>query len=337
VSDVAATTSSVTGIPSRGVSVLRFQAIRGLEMRRRIRRLAAHCARMSGCICAFIVACDGAESPLRSTGIDDFGDTLRLERPAQRIVSLNPATTEIFFALGAGSKLIGRTHYDSYPDSAKLVPDMGPGLRPNVEAVLAARPDLVVLYASNDNRGAARRLRLAKVQTLSLKMDHISDFRRATMLIGRIIGDTARASLVIDTVMQSLERVRRATAPLPHPTVFWPLWHSPLIAVGAGSFLNEVIEIAGARNIYAADQRVSPIVGIEDVLSRKPDLIITGPDGRARMEKDPRWQQWFAKSNGIVLADTMITGRPSVRLGEAAWWLARGIHPELRQAEQSRR
>jgi ABC-type Fe3+-hydroxamate transport system substrate-binding protein len=206
---------------------------------------------------------------------------------------------------------------------------MGPGLRPNVEAVLAVRPDLVVLYASTDNRGAARRLRLAKVPTVSLKIDHISDFRRATMLIGQIIGDTARAAHVIDTVMRSLDDVRRVTDSLPHPTVFWPLWHSPLIAVGAGSFLNELIEIAGARNIYASNSQVSPAVSIEDVLSRKPDLIITGPDGKARMQADPRWKSWFAKAGAIVLADTMITGRPAVRLGEAAWSLARGIHPEL--------
>jgi ABC-type Fe3+-hydroxamate transport system substrate-binding protein len=165
-------------------------------------------------------------------------------------------------------------------------------------------------------------------------MDHIADFRRATMLIGEMIGYTVRAAHVVDTVMRSLDSVRRETASLPHPTAFWPLWHSPLIAVGAGSFLNEVMEIAGVRNIYASDPRVSPVVGIEDVLNRKPDIVITGPDGRARMEKDPRWKDWFARPGAVVLADTMITGRPSVRLGEAARFLAVGIHPELRQAHK---
>ena len=102
---------------------------------------------------------------------DDFGDSLLVGVPPTRIVSLNPATTELFFALGAGNRLVGRTHYDLYPAAALAVPDLGNGMRPNVEAVLGARPDLVVLYASNDNRDAAARFRAAGVQTLTLRVD----------------------------------------------------------------------------------------------------------------------------------------------------------------------
>src|SRR4051794_34200709 len=110
-----------------------------------------------------VVGCGDRQPANQSTRqpviVDDFDDTLRAGAPAMRIVSLNPTTTEILFAIGAGSRLVGRTKWDSWPDSAKYVPDVGDALRPNVEAVLAKKPDLVLLYASNDNRTAAQQLR----------------------------------------------------------------------------------------------------------------------------------------------------------------------------------
>ena len=121
-------------------------------------------------------ACAGSTAkpiPAESLVIDDFGDSIAVAAPPSRIVSLNPATTELLFALGAGSRLVGRTHWDEWPIEALAVPDLGPGVRPNVEAVLAANPDLVVLYASEDNRAAATRLRAAGIATLSLKIDRI--------------------------------------------------------------------------------------------------------------------------------------------------------------------
>ena len=82
---------------------------------------------------------------------DDFGDTLTLRAPPRRIVSLNPATTELFFALGAGDRLVGRTHFDLYPTAAQAVQDLGSAIPPNVESVLGVRPDLVLLYASESS------------------------------------------------------------------------------------------------------------------------------------------------------------------------------------------
>ena len=113
-------------------------------------------ARVVACIVLTLAACGGST---RSEGsiltVDDFGDTVRLAHPATRVVSLNPVTTELIFALGAGDRLVGRTHWDLYPPAAAKVPDVGDGMQPNVEAVLGQRPDLVLLYASPSNRAAA--------------------------------------------------------------------------------------------------------------------------------------------------------------------------------------
>ena len=92
--------------------------------------------------------------------VDDAGDTVRLPAPARRVVSLIPATTELLFAIGAGSSLVGRTSYCDYPPAAKAVPDLGDGIRPSIEAVLGQRPDLVVIYNSGQNAAVADRLRV---------------------------------------------------------------------------------------------------------------------------------------------------------------------------------
>jgi iron complex transport system substrate-binding protein len=259
---------------------------------------------------------------------DDFGDTLPTGLAPRRIVSLNPATTELFFALGAGDRVVGRTEYDLYPKEAQAIPALGGGMRPNVEAVLGVRPDLVVLYASNENRNAAERFRAAGVATLSLRVDRIEHFRRAVARLGRILGDTTTARIVVDSVDRTLSRVTAATSGRPRPATFWKAWDSPVIAIGGGSFLTELVEIAGGRNIYGDDARPSLDVSIEDVVRRDPDVVLAGPESAARMRAAPAWQALRAVRDGRVLVvDTTLVGRPGIRLGEAAVSLARLLHP----------
>jgi ABC-type Fe3+-hydroxamate transport system substrate-binding protein len=293
-----------------------------------------HARRAALCALALLTACGGAESPAArapTRATDDFGDTLALAAAApRRIVSLNPTTTELLYAIGAGPRLVGRTSYDMLPAQVRDVPDLGPGLRPNVEAVLGAHPDLVILYASDDNRDAARRLRAAGVRTASFRVDRIADFRRVTLALGAITGDTAAARVTVDTVFATLDRVRRATAGLPHPAVFWPLWESPLLTVGGGSYLNELLEIAGARNVYAALPQPSPSVTLEDLVRRDPDLVLASAATREHMRTQPRWRTLRAvRENHVVLFDSTIVNGPSARVGANAEGLARVLHPTL--------
>ena len=293
-------------------------------------------------LAALVVACGDARSRTTSAATDtaaanvtgafvlrdDFGDTLTLRAPPRRIVSLNPATTELFFALGAGDRLVGRTHFDLYPPAAQAVQDLGSAIPPNVESVLGVRPDLVMLYASNSNRDAATRLHAAGVPTLTLRIDHIADFRRAIEILGRVLGDTVRATVVADSVRRTLERVRTAMQGKPRLTAFWKAWDSPVIAIGGGSFLSELVEIAGGKNIYGDDPRPAFDVTIEDVVRRDPDVVFAGPESGERMRTAPAWRALRAVREGhILIVDTMLVGRPGVRLGEAAVSLARLLHP----------
>src|SRR3954471_11580418 len=134
---------------------------------------------------ALSLSCEGSpaksasKSPADSAAFtDDFGNTVTFDSIPKRIVSLNPTTTEILFAIGAGPRLVGRTRWDSWPDSARFVPNVGDAMRPNVEAILATHPDLVVFYASNDNRPAEASLRKAHIKTVAFRIDSIEQFKR---------------------------------------------------------------------------------------------------------------------------------------------------------------
>ena len=282
---------------------------------------------------AFLVGfagCRPAEraTPPADTLRDDYGTPIVFGRAPRRIVSLNPATTEILFAIGAGPRLVGRSEYDVFPDSARLVPSVGAALRPNIESVLATHPDLVVLYASQDNRPAAERFRQAGIQTVAFKNDSIEQFARDARLLGRVTGDSARAATLVDSVLATLARVRAATANLPHPTVLIHAWDRPIIVIGGGSFLSELLDIAGARNIYADIKTPSATVTLEDIVTRNPDYVLASPVSAPKMRASESWNAVPAiRAGRLLVYDTTLVGRPSVLLGAGAVSLANLIHP----------
>ena len=291
-------------------------------------------------LCALCVLCVSSCSPDRSRDratraqtqpiIDDFGDTIRVERRPSRIVSLTPATTEILFALGAEDRLVGRGEYDRWPEAALAVPDLGPGLRPDLEGVLAVRPDLVLLYASQDNRPAAQRLRTAGIMTAAFKVDRIEHFERTTKLLGQLIGDSARGAGVADSVMRTLDRVRALTQNRPRVSVVMPAYEDPLLVIGGGSFMSQLVTIAGGRNVYDDIEQPSPAVTFEDVVRRNPDAVLVSPERGAKLRQSSRWRALDAVRRGRVLyMDTTLVMRPAVRLGEGAVSLMRLLHPEV--------
>jgi iron complex transport system substrate-binding protein len=281
--------------------------------------------------CLFVASCADAGTRVaaeRAGGHDDYGHALVFGQAPRRLVSLNPTTTEILFAIGAGDRLVGRSQYDVFPDSARLVRDVGPAMRPNVEAVIAARPDLVILYASGDNQSAYERLTAAHIPTYAFRIDSITQFERDTRILGRLLGDSARAAATVDTIEATLQHVRTLTSNLARPSVFIHAWDKPIIAIGGGSFLSQLVEIAGARNVYADSKLPSLTVSLEDVILRNPDYVLASPVAAPKMRVSASWAAIPAVRAGRVLVyDTTLVGRPSVQLGAAAYSLARLIHP----------
>ncbi len=262
--------------------------------------------------------------------VDDYGVPIAAGAPARRIVSLNPTTTEILFALGAGDRVIGRSRWDQWPVAARAVPEIGDAIRPSVERILAAHPDLVLLYASGDNRAAADALRAAGLRVVALRVDLIADFARCVRQLGELTGTDSAAAVAVDSVERSLARVRHATEGLERPRVFIHVWDNPLMAIGGGSFLSELVDIAGGRNIYADRPEPSPQVSFEDLVQHKPEVILAGPVDAERLAGESRWTRLLALSHGRIAAyDTSLVGRPSMRLGEAAQSLAVLLHPGI--------
>jgi iron complex transport system substrate-binding protein len=223
------------------------------------------------------------------TVVDDAGDTVRLAAPARRVVSLIPATTELLFALGGDSVVVGRTSYCDYPAAAKAVPDLGDGIKPNIEAVIARRPDLVLLYNSGQNAGVAGRLRELGIPAVRINTDALSSVPRVAHMLGRLTGHERAAdslAAVFDTALASATRPAASR----RPKVLLLVWEQPPMTIGRGSFLNELLERAGGANLFADVSGTDGVVSIEAVAARDPDLIFTTAEGPSSFATRPEWQ-----------------------------------------------
>jgi ABC-type Fe3+-hydroxamate transport system substrate-binding protein len=278
-----------------------------------------------------LAACAGEQAAVTGDVIvDDFGDTLRLSAPATRVVSLNPVTTELLFALNAGQVLVGRTSWDLYPEAAKAVTDVGNGMGPNVEAVLGQRPDLVLLYASESNRLATQQLRAAGVMTLTHRTDKIADLQRVIPIIAGALGADSLGRLVADSVGNSVESVRALPRPADTLHAYWHIWDAPLLTIGGGSYLSELLAVAGAHNVFDDVAQPSPQVSMEEIARRDPDVVLAGPNAAERIRTSPTWRSVRAVREGrVIVIDTTIVGRPGVRMGEAARFLRRVLVDSL--------
>jgi ABC-type Fe3+-hydroxamate transport system substrate-binding protein len=222
--------------------------------------------------------------------VDDAGDSVAVRVPAGRVVSLIPASTELLFAIGAGPSVVGRTEWCDYPAEAAAVPDLGAGINPNVEAVIAARPDLVVLYNSAQHAGIATRLRDLGIPAIRINTDALADVPRIASLLGRLTGRQRGAdsmSAVFDTALASATRESR---PARRPSVLLLVWEQPPMTIGRGSFLSELVERAGGENLFADVTTSSAPVSIEAISTRDPDLILTTADGPVSFASRPEWQ-----------------------------------------------
>ena len=257
--------------------------------------------------------------------------------PPSRIVSLVPAVTEILFALGAAHRLVGRTHWGTYPPTARTIPDVGDGMRPSLEIVLSVEPDVVLLYDGEGNRNVARRLKSLGVSTLSLRHDTLLDLEANIALLGDLVGCPIAAAELFTQIRTGLEEVVQATHQSDKPTVYWDAWAEPPITIGAGSFLDSLLRIAGAENIFSDQSSSAPRVSLESIIYRDPDLILV-PVGvspalvEPSLTKRSGWNRVPAVKEGRVsVLDQDLVSRLGPRVVDAAWLMARAIHPDLVQ------
>jgi len=260
--------------------------------------------------------------------VDDWGRTVALAAPARRIVSLIPATTELVFALGIGERLVGRTRWCEYPAAARTVPDVGDGISPNVEAVAARHPDLVILYASSADRAAADRFAALGIPTVALALDRTADVRRAALLVGALAGVTHAADSLV-AAFDSLRAVVIAEGDRrhgPRPKVYVDVWAQPPMTVGRGSYLDEIVRAAGGDNLFDDVRASSATVSLESIVRRDPDVILVLQSDTTRvpdLASRPGWGAVRAVREGrILVVDGALYGQPSPRMPLAARDLA---------------
>lgn len=285
-------------------------------------RHARHCTHLAGLIAVlFAIACRPAADTRRGattaiTLVDDAGRRVDLPGPARRMVSLLPSFTELLFAIGAGQWVVGRTAWGDYPPLVRAVPSVGDGMPPNVEAVAARRPDLVVLYRSGPNITAAHQLEELGISVVVLALDRLEDVGPAARALGRLTGRGATA----DSLANAFERFTRTPPPSPFTSLVFVVWDNPPIVIGGGSYLDRLAALAGARNVFHDIAAPSAQVSLETIARRDPNVVAVLSDSAAppAFATRPEWRVVRAvRQDHVLPLDGSLFGRLGPRAPQA--------------------
>lgn len=285
-------------------------------------------------------ACDApapraAAAPADSAVVvtDDAGREVRLPRPAARIVSLVPSATDVLVALGARPRLAGRTDYDTDPAVAGL-PSVGGGIDPSLEALVALRPDLVVTWETAGGGPVRERVEALGIPTYAVEATDTADVFRTIAALGALAGRRPQADSLAASIRAELAAVRASVAGRAPVSVFYVVWHDPPMTAGPGTFVDELVTLAGGRSIFADATEPWPTVALEEVVRRDPAVVIVpaGEDPALAVERvagAPGWREVRALREGRArTVPTLVTNRPGPRLGEAARLLRDALHGE---------
>ncbi len=284
----------------------------------------AHRTHLAGFLVCAAAAC-GTRDRATPSGLsvtDDAGRRVTLARPARRVVSLLPSFTEILFAVGAGDRIVGRTTWCDYPPAARDIPSVGDAMPPSVEAVAARRPDLVVLYRSGPNVTAAEQLERLGIRTVLFDLNQLEDLGPAARRLGVLTGQGQRA----DSLARVMDSLAQSPATRGTRSLVFIVWDNPPIVIGAGSYLDHLAALAGARNVFHDIRSPSAQVSIETIAARDPDFVAVLTDSAQppAFAKRPEWRVVRAVRAGRwLLLPGRLFGRPGPRSGDAVRELRR--------------
>ncbi|MDP2959205.1 MAG: helical backbone metal receptor [Longimicrobiales bacterium] len=251
------------------------------------------------------------------TLVDADGREVRLARPAERLVSLVPSATLTLAALGASSALVARTDHDTASWTAPL-PSVGGGLQPSLEAIVAARPDLVIRFSGPQDTRTPAGLDQLGIPHVGIRPDRIADVLESIRLLGRATGRDAAADSLVARIESGLDSVRASASGRPPVRVAYVLGGDPPWVAGPGTYIDELLRLAGGENVFADLGTLYAAVSVEEFLARQIDLLITPDAGRI----DPRV---LGAAPVSEVGDALELPGPGVT--EAAWTLARILRP----------
>jgi iron complex transport system substrate-binding protein len=222
-------------------------------------------------ISALLIA---AQSQAAVTVRDDDGNTVTLQKPAQRVISLAPHVTELLFAAGGGKRIVGVVSYSDYPEAAQSITNIGDSRHVDIERLLSLKPDLIVVgrYGNSERQvGTLGQLGVPVFHSEPRKLDDIAD---SVQRLGRLMGTDSMAEEVAADLRVQLATLRTTYAGRPTVRMFYQVWDKPLYTLNGSHIVGDAIRVCGGENIFAALKATAPVVDIEAVLRQDPEAII---------------------------------------------------------------
>jgi iron complex transport system substrate-binding protein len=276
-------------------------------------------------------------APLRAQQVfeDKLGRKVVVAKSPERIISLAPNITEILYALGLSHRIAGVTTFSDYPKQAKQKPKVGSYVNLNIEKIISLRPDLIIGTYGGNPKAKVLRLEELGFPVYVTRTENVEEMLGMIQDIGTITNTAEKAGVLVSKLRGRIKAVTDGVEKASRPLVFFEINAKPLITVGAGSFHNEVITLAGGRNLAADSHARYPQYSLEDVVKRGPDVILVSTMDRAGLfeQQKAQWMRWknipAVQNNRIYFIDSDLVDRASPRIVDGLEKMARLIHPTL--------
>jgi iron complex transport system substrate-binding protein len=238
-------------------------------------------------ICVFSVAQAAAVSVK-----DDLGNAISLPAPATRIVTLSPSVVEVTFAAGAGDRIVGTVEYSDYPPAAQQIPRVGGHSKINLEAVVAAKPDLVIAWESGNSPSAIEKIRQLGIPVYMSQPHKMTDIPGEIERIGMLTATEPVAKKSANDFRKRYQALVAKYSNRPPVTVFYQVWQNPLITIGGQQIMSDAITLCRGENIFASLKPLAPRVSFEAVIAANPEAIITSGMADQTPELLDAWKKW---------------------------------------------
>jgi len=269
-----------------------------------------------------------AASPATRTVTDDLGRTVTIPARVTRVISLAPNLTEDVFAVGAGDRLVGVTTYCNFPEQAKTISKVGDTMTPNIETIVALKPELVLVSTASQIEAFMKTLADNNVAVYVTKPESLDGVLRNLTQIGDLLGETEKASALVGDLKRRTADVEAKTKGEKPSKVFVQFSREPIFTIGKQGFLNGLIESAGGVSATANIETAFPNLSKETALTMDPDVIILSDSEDNREVSDAFRSSPAVRNKRVVRINPDILSRPGPRLVDALEEIARDLHPE---------
>lgn len=265
---------------------------------------------------------------------DDLGRKVTIDKKPERIVSLAPSNTEILFALGLREEVVGITEFCDYPEEAKFKEKIGGFSDPNVEKIVELKPGLVL--ATGMHQKILGDLEEVDLRVFVLDPRSIDDVLGNIEVVGELTGKKETAESLVAEMKKKIDGVKKKVAGLSgeeKPLVYYEVWNDPIMTVGPGALVYEIIQVAGGKNIAADAQEEYPKLSLEVLIEKNPQVIIAskgsmGDPGKVKERKG--WEDISAVKEGkVYIIDEDKVVRAGPRVVDGLVEVAKILHPEL--------